>query len=62
MREKTENGVRNDGLTEEGFLILQTTFMWDARPDTTWKILWSFGYGNDLRLTEEFLHPKCVPL
>lgn len=51
-------GVQDGGLTEEGFLYLNMTFMWKGQPETTWKILWRHGYANDLKLAEDFLHPR----
>lgn len=53
-------GVRDGGLTEEGFLYLLTSFIQRGRQETTWTVLRKFGYGEDLKLTEDFLYPKCV--
>lgn len=53
-----ESGVRNDGLTESGFLYLHTVFIQRGRQETTWTVLRKFGYAEDLRLTESFLWPK----
>ncbi|KAL5519905.1 hypothetical protein ACEPAG_1565 [Sanghuangporus baumii] len=53
-----EGGVQDNGLTEEGFLHLNMTFMWKGQPETTWKILSRHGYASDLKLGEEFLHPR----
>jgi len=59
VRGHDENGVRgDDGLTESGFLYLHTVFIQRARLETTWTALRSFGYGEDLKLTEAFLWPK----
>jgi len=52
--------VVDDGLTEAGFLYLNTIFIQGGRLETTWTILRSFGYGEDLKLVESFLSPKCV--
>lgn len=54
------DGVRSGGLTEEGFLYLLTSFIQRGRQETTWTVLRKFGYGEDLKLTEDFLYPKCV--
>lgn len=61
VREHAEGGVRDGGLTEAGFLYLHTTFIQRGRLETTWTVLRKFGYGEDLRLAESFLFPKCVP-
>ncbi|KAA1469902.1 mitochondrial Rho GTPase, partial [Dentipellis sp. KUC8613] len=58
VREHAENGVRGDGLTEDGFLYLHTIFIQRGRLETTWTVLRKFGYAEDLRLTESFLYPK----
>ncbi|TFY74601.1 hypothetical protein EWM64_g9410 [Hericium alpestre] len=58
VREGTINGVRDDGLTEAGFLYLHTIFIQRGRLETTWTVLRRFGYAEDLRLTESFLYPK----
>jgi len=50
--------VVDDGLTEAGFLYLNTIFIQGGRLETTWTILRSFGYGEDLKLVESFLSPK----
>ncbi|KAH9924267.1 mitochondrial Rho 1 [Epithele typhae] len=58
VRQHSEGGVRDNGLTEEGFLYLHTIFIQRGRLETTWTVLRQFGYGEDLRLTEDFLYPK----
>ena len=60
VREHAESGVREDGLTEAGFLYLHTIFIQRGRLETTWTVLRKFGYGEDLKLTESFLLPKSV--
>jgi len=55
-----EVGVRDNGLTETGFLYLHVTFIQRGRLETTWTVLRKFGYAEDLRLTETFLAPKYV--
>ena len=55
--DKMEN-VTNNGLTELGFLYLHTLFIQRGRLETTWAVLRTFGYGDDLTLREDFLHPK----
>ncbi|SCV74493.1 BQ2448_8134 [Microbotryum intermedium] len=51
-------GIVEDALTEEGFLYLHTYFIQKGRLETTWKALRTFGYGEDLSLREDFLHPR----
>lgn len=58
VREHDAGGVRDEGLTEAGFLYLHTMFIQRARLETTWTVLRKFGYGEDLKLTEAFLWPK----
>ena len=58
VRENVPGGVREDGLTEAGFLYLHTTFIQRGRLETTWTVLRKFGYGEDMRLTESYLNPK----
>lgn len=60
VRQHAEGGVRDNGLTEAGFLYLHTIFIQRGRLETTWTVLRKFGYGEDLRLTESFLYPKYV--
>ncbi|KAL3897832.1 MAG: hypothetical protein SGCHY_003152 [Lobulomycetales sp.] len=45
------------GLSKEGFIYLNTVFIQKGRLETTWQILRSFGYGQDLTLREDFLVP-----
>lgn len=60
VREHAEGDVRDNGLTEAGFLYLHTIFIQRGRLETTWTVLRKFGYGEDLKLTESFLLPKSV--
>nr|XP_044985984.1 mitochondrial Rho GTPase 2 isoform X3 [Jaculus jaculus] len=52
-------GVRDDRLTLEGFLFLNTLFIQRGRHETTWTILRRFGYSDSLELTADYL---CPPL
>ncbi|KAI0300358.1 mitochondrial Rho 1 [Russula brevipes] len=52
------DAVRENGLTEAGFLLLHTVFIQRGRLETTWAVLRKYGYAEDLRLTEAFLLPK----
>lgn len=58
VQEHAQGGIRDDGLTEAGFLYLHTIFIQKGRLETTWTVLRKFGYAEDLRLTESFLLPK----
>ena len=60
VREHAEEGVRDGGLTETGFLFLHTIFIQRGRLETTWTVLRKFGYAEDLKLTEAFLSPKFI--
>ncbi|XP_068825575.1 mitochondrial Rho GTPase 2 isoform X6 [Capricornis sumatraensis] len=56
-------GVRDDQLTLDGFLFLNTLFIQRGRHETTWTILRRFGYGDSLELTADYLCPPLrVPL
>uniref|UniRef100_A0A452RB87 Mitochondrial Rho GTPase n=3 Tax=Ursus TaxID=9639 RepID=A0A452RB87_URSAM len=50
-------GVRDDRLTLDGFLFLNTLFIQRGRHETTWTILRRFGYGDTLELTPDYLVP-----
>ncbi|XP_047389228.1 mitochondrial Rho GTPase 2 isoform X3 [Sciurus carolinensis] len=51
-------GVRDDRLTLDGFLFLNTLFIQRGRHETTWTILRRFGYSDSLELTADYLCPK----
>ncbi|XP_070423271.1 mitochondrial Rho GTPase 2 isoform X3 [Equus przewalskii] len=50
-------GVRDDRLTLDGFLFLNTLFVQRGRHETTWTVLRRFGYGDTLELTDDYLFP-----
>ena len=50
--------LRDDGLTLAGFLYLHTLFIQRGRLETTWTVLWSFGYGMDLTLSNTYVYPR----
>ncbi|TDL16223.1 mitochondrial Rho GTPase [Rickenella mellea] len=58
VSEGTVGGLRDNFLTEEGFLCLCTHFLRTGRSETTWTVLKTFGYAGDFKLTEEYLYPK----
>lgn len=41
-----------------GFLFLHTLFIQRGRHETTWTVLRTFGYDDNLQLTKEYLSPK----
>jgi Ras family protein T1 len=60
VQDHGDGGVQGDALTELGFLYLFTVFIQRGRLETTWTVLRTFGYAEDLLLTEAFLAPRCV--
>lgn len=58
VRKNTTDGVREGGLTLEGFLFLNTLFIQRGRHETTWTILRRFGYDDMLELTDDYLYPQ----
>ncbi|KAJ7386250.1 Mitochondrial Rho GTPase 2 [Desmophyllum pertusum] len=57
VRKNVECGLRDGGLTLQGFLFLHTLFIQRGRHETTWTVLRKFGYGDDLKLRDEYLCP-----
>ncbi|XP_067044575.1 mitochondrial Rho GTPase 1-A-like isoform X2 [Acropora muricata] len=57
VRKNVPTGLRNNGLTLEGFLFLHKLFIQKGRHETTWTVLRKFGYGDDLKLREEYFCP-----
>ncbi|KAJ6920455.1 mitochondrial Rho GTPase 2 isoform X1 [Populus alba x Populus x berolinensis] len=55
VQEKKKEGVNDLGITLEGFLFLHSLFIDKGRLETTWAVLRKFGYGNDLKLRDDFL-------
>lgn len=54
----SSEAIRNNGLTETGFLMLNKLFSVKGRHETTWQILRSFKYTDSLSLRDDFLNPK----
>ncbi|CAG0883032.1 unnamed protein product [Cyprideis torosa] len=52
------DAIQKNSLTLEGFLFLHTLFIQRGRHETTWTVLRSFGYDNDLDLSPSYLHPQ----
>lgn len=55
VSEKMPGGVSPAGLTLTGFLFLHALFIERGRLETTWTVLRTFGYSNDLVLRPEVL-------
>ncbi|KAF9682874.1 hypothetical protein SADUNF_Sadunf05G0153400 [Salix dunnii] len=55
VQEKKKVGVNDLGLTLDGFLFLHSLFIDKGHLETTWAVLRNFGYGNDLKLRDDFL-------
>jgi Ras family protein T1 len=63
VKQNEPEGIEVKGLSEIGFLFLHTMFIQKGRLETTWTVLRTFGYGDDLALREEFLFPAFdVPI
>ena len=60
VRGYNRDAIRDNGLTEAGFLLLHTVFIQRGRLETTWSVLRKHGYAEDLRLAESFLSPQFV--
>ncbi|XP_039740699.1 mitochondrial Rho GTPase 2 isoform X1 [Pteropus medius] len=57
VRKNVAGGVRDNRLTLDGFLFLNTLFIQRGRHETTWTILRCFGYGDTLELSSDYLFP-----
>lgn len=63
VKKYISDGILNDSLTLKGFLFLHKLFIQRGRHETTWTVLRTFGYDDNLMLTKEFLSPKIpVPV
>ncbi|CAO1622591.1 unnamed protein product [Sympodiomycopsis kandeliae] len=49
--------LQDDMLTLSGWLHLHTLFVQKGRLETTWHVLASYGYGQDLALSPDYLNP-----
>jgi Ras family protein T1 len=58
VRQHTKDGLTDKGLTLVGFLCLHHLFIQKGRLETTWTVLRTFGYADDLSLLPAFLHPR----
>uniref|UniRef100_A0A3P8UZJ1 Mitochondrial Rho GTPase n=1 Tax=Cynoglossus semilaevis TaxID=244447 RepID=A0A3P8UZJ1_CYNSE len=57
VKKNLGDGVSDNGLTLKGFLFLHTLFIQRGRHETTWTVLRTFGYDDDLELNQDFLFP-----
>lgn len=57
VRKSCSSGVRDDGLTKEGFLTLHLLFIQRGRHETAWTVLRKFGYDDTLQLSKDYLSP-----
>lgn len=54
------DGVRDNGLTFQGFLFLNGLFIQRGRHETTWAILRRFGYADEIELPPPYLRPHVL--
>ncbi|PAV63751.1 hypothetical protein WR25_08001 [Diploscapter pachys] len=52
------DGLVDDAISLPGFLYLHLLFIERGRLDTVWTVLRKFGYGQTLKLNEEYMYPK----
>ena len=52
------DGLCHDCSTESGFVYLNNLFIQQGRIETTWTILRSFGYADDLSLRSDLVQPQ----
>lgn len=57
IKEKIDEGLIKDGITEAGFVFLHLQLIQQGRLETVWTVLRKFGYGEDLSLKKDFLSP-----
>lgn len=50
-------GVTSTGLKLVGFLYLHRIFIQKGKSEATWSVLRKFGYGDNLKLREDYLNP-----
>lgn len=58
VRKFSLESVKDRGLDQQGFLLLNKIFAEKGRHETIWIILRAFHYTDSLSLTDSFLHPK----
>ncbi|KAF5206566.1 Mitochondrial rho gtpase [Thalictrum thalictroides] len=55
VQERHPGEVTSRGFTLAGFLSLHALYIETVRPEKTWALLTSFGYGHDLKLRDDYL-------
>lgn len=55
VEQNVPEGVNSQGLTFRGFIEIHNMFLKKGRTETFWAVLRKFGYGNDLKLRDDFL-------
>ncbi|XP_050238843.1 mitochondrial Rho GTPase 2 isoform X2 [Mercurialis annua] len=55
VQEKKNGGVNELGLTLEGFIYLHSLFIDRGRIETTWSVLRTYGYNDELKLRDDLL-------
>lgn len=58
VRESFPEGIRNNGLTQDGFFFLHSLFIQRGRLETIWSVLRKYGYDNSVQLPDEYLVPQ----
>lgn len=63
LLELSPTAVSSEGISEEGFILMNKIYSEKGRHETTWGILRSFHYTDSLSLENKFLYPKLdVPI
>jgi Ras family protein T1 len=55
VEQNVPEGVNSLGFTFPGFIEIHNMFLKKGRTETFWTVLRKFGYGNDLKLRDDFL-------
>jgi mitochondrial Rho GTPase 1 len=58
VRQGFPDGVRQNSLTEDGFVYLHSLFVHRGRLETIWAVLRAFGYDDTVQLRHDFLYPE----
>ncbi|KAG0130908.1 EF hand associated-domain-containing protein [Tuber indicum] len=58
IKKRLPNSRTEEGVDEQGFILLSKMFAEKARHETIWTILRVFHYTDSLSLKDSFLHPK----
>uniref|UniRef100_A0A7N0ZXL9 Mitochondrial Rho GTPase n=1 Tax=Kalanchoe fedtschenkoi TaxID=63787 RepID=A0A7N0ZXL9_KALFE len=55
VQDKLPEGINERGLTQLGFMFLQSIFIERGRLETTWAVLRKFGYDNEIKLRDDLI-------